>query len=153
MTKLMLVKTDKGWVGGTADDEAEYRKLQRRMKAAKPGKWLRMDASSPRHGKHHRKFFALLNLIVENSETYDTIRKALTAVKLVVGHFDLVVDPSTGEITKQVNSISYESMEQEEFDKFYGEAIDGVLQHILKGMDKNTAEQLMEHIVEGWIAR
>ena len=151
--KMMLVKTEKCWVGATADDEAEYRKFQRRMKSAKPGKWLRMDASSPRHGPQHRKFFALLNLITENSEVYDTVEKALVAVKLVIGFFDMVPDPTTGELHKSLKSISYESMEQEAFEVFYTQAIDGVLQHILPSMDRQKADELLEHIIEGWVAR
>lgn len=149
----MLLKGEKGWHGSTATDEADYRKFQRRMKSAKPGTWMRVQASSPRYGKHHRKFMALLNLITENSETYNTMPKAIVGVKLVVGHFDAHVDPKTGEVIKQVRSISYEAMDQDEFEKFYSDALDGVLQYMLVGMSRETAEALMEHIVEGWIAR
>lgn len=148
--KAMLIKTPKGLRGATDKDQEAWTKFRRRLETLQPGKWLRFEWSSPRHGKHHRKFMALLNLITENSETFDTIPKALVAVKLCVGHFDLMVDPTTGEITKIPRSIAYESMDQEAFDEFYSQAIDAVLQHILPAIDRETADRLLEMIVEGW---
>lgn len=148
--KAMLLRTPSGLRGATPADQDAWSKFRRRLETMKPGKWLRVEFSSPRHGKHHRKFMALLQLIVENSEVYDTIPKALVAVKLCVGHFDLMVDPTTGEISKVPRSISYESMPQEEFDQFYSAAVDGVLQHILPTMDRDTADRLIDMVVEGW---
>lgn len=148
--KAMLLKTPSGLRGATPADQDAWAKFRRRLETMKPGRWLRVEFSSPRHGKHHRKFMALLQLIVENSEVYDTIPKALVAVKLCVGHFDLMVDPTTGEISKVPRSISYESMPQEEFDQFYSQAIDAVLQHVLPTMDRDTADRLMDMVVEGW---
>lgn len=148
--KAILVRTPGGLRGCTPADQDAWAKFRRRLETMKPGKWLRVEFSSPRHGKHHRKFMALMQLVTENSETYDTVAKALVAIKLCVGHFDLMVDPTTGEISKIPRSISYESMPQEEFDAFYNAAIDGVLQHILPQMDEATAHRLMDMIVEGW---
>lgn len=148
--KAMLVKTATGLRGSTTDDHDAWMKFKRRLETLKPGSWLRMEWKSPRNGKHHRKFMAMLHLITENSETYNTIAKALVAVKLCVGHFDLIVDPTTGEITKSPNSISYDSMEQEAFDVFYKQAIDAVLQYILPQLDEAKAYRLMDMIVEGW---
>ena len=148
--KAIVLKTDKGLRGATPKDQEAWTKFRRRLETMKPGTWLRIEASSPRHGKHHRKFMALLNLITENSETYDTIEKALVAVKLIVGHFEPAVHPETGELIQVPKSIAYESMGQEEFEAFYSAAIDGVLQHILPQLDKETAGHLMEMIIEGW---
>lgn len=148
--KAVLIKTPAGLRGSTPADQEAWAKFKRRLETMKAGKWLRFEWSSPRHGKHHRKLMALFQLITENSETYDTVAKALVAVKLCVGHFDLMIDPTTGEIGKVPRSISYESMPQEEFDVFYNSAIDAVLQHILSTMDRATADRLLDMIVEGW---
>jgi hypothetical protein len=90
--KAMLIRTDKGLHGATPDDHAAYAKFKRRLETMQPGKWLRLEWSAPRNGPHHRKMMALLNLITENSETYNTIPKALVAVKLAAGYFDPNVD-------------------------------------------------------------
>lgn len=148
--KVMLLKTDKGLRGSTPADQDAWVKFRRKLETMKPGTWLRMEWARPRNGRHHRKFFALLQLVAENSETYNTTEKALVAVKLVTGHFDLMAHPETGEIMQVPRSISYDSMGQDEFDKFYSAAIDGVLQHILPHLDKEKAERLIDMIVEGW---
>lgn len=148
--KAMLLKTDKGLRGATPEDHAAWAKFRRKLETMKPGTWLRMEWVRPRHPKHHRKFFALLTLVAENSEIYNTTEKALVAVKLVTGHFDLMVHPETGEILQIPKSIAYESMDQDEFDRFYSAAIDAVLQHILPLIDREKADRLLDLIVEGW---
>lgn len=148
--KAMLLKTDKGLRGATPADHDAWTKFRRRLETMKPGTWVRMEWARPRNGQHHRKLFALLQLVSENSEIYDTPEKALVAVKLVTGHFDLMAHPVTGEIMQIPRSISYEAMEQDEFDKFYSAAIDGVLQHILPHLDAEKADRLIDLIIEGW---
>lgn len=148
--KAMLLKTDKGLRGATPADQEAWAKFRRRLETMKPGTWLRMEWARPRHGKHHRKFFALLNLVAENSETYDTTEKALVAVKLVTGYADPIIDPTTGELIQVPRSIAYDAMDQDEFEGFYSAAIDGVLRHILTSMDRDTADRLLEMIIEGW---
>lgn len=149
--KCMVLKTDTGLRGATPDDHAAWTKFRRRLETMKPGTWLRIEATSPRNGKHHRKFMALLNLIAENSETYNTVEKALVAVKLCVGHFEPAIHPATGELIQVPKSIAFESMGQDEFDVFYSAALDAVLQHILPQLDKEKAEHLMDMIIQGWV--
>jgi hypothetical protein len=149
--RAMLLKTPQGLRGATPADHEAWSKFRRRLETMKPGKWLRIEATSPRNGAHHRKMFALLQLVAENSETYNTVEKALVAVKLVVGHFEPAVHPQTGELIQVPKSISYESMDQDAFEAFYSAALDGVLQHILPTMDRETADHLMEVICEGWM--
>lgn len=148
--KAMLISTGKGLRGATPADQELWAKFKRKLETMKPGAWLRMEWSSPRNGPHHRKFMALLHLVTENSETYNTIPKALIAVKLAAGYFDPATDPRTGEIVPIPHSISYDAMPQEDFDVFYSAALDGVLQVILPTMSRETADKLMDMIVEGW---
>ncbi len=148
--RAVLIKTENGLRGSTPADHEAYTKLKRRLERMKPGTWFRMEWAVPRHGAHHRKLFALLALVADNSETYDTTEKALVAIKLVTGYADPVIDPRTGELTQVPQSIAYDSMDQDEFDRFYQAAIDGVLRFILPGMDETTADRLLEMIVEGW---
>lgn len=148
--KAVLIKTAKGLRGCTPVDQNEWAKFCRRLKTMKDGTWLRMQWSRPRNGKHHRKFFALLTLVAENSEVYDTTEKALLAVKLAAGYFDTVPDPRTGEIVPVPQSISYDAMDQDSFERFYSAALDGVLAVVLPTMDRATADQLLTMILEGW---
>lgn len=148
--KAMLLRTPTGLRGATPEDQAQYSKFRRKLETMKPGKWLRLEWSSPRNGPHHRKMFALLSLVAENSETYNTTEKALVAVKLAAGYFDPHIDPKTGEVVPIPQSISFDAMAQEDFDKFYSAALDGVLQIILPHIAPEKADRLLELIVEGW---
>lgn len=148
--KAMLIKTDNGLRGSTNADHEAWAKFKRRLETMKPGTWLRMEWAIPRNGPHHRKLFALLTLVSDNSETYDTTEKALTAVKLVAGYFDWCVHPITGELSQIPQSISFDAMKQHAFDKFYSDAIDGVIRHILPQFDRPQADRLLEMIIQGW---
>lgn len=148
--KAMLLKSPTGLRGATPTDHDMWAKFKRRLETMKPGTWLRMEWSSPRNGPHHRKFMALLSLVAENSEQYNTTEKALNAVKLAAAYYDPFIDPRTGEIIPLVKSISYDAMPQEEFEVFYSAALDGVLQVILPTMSRETADHLLDMIVEGW---
>jgi hypothetical protein len=148
--KAMLLRTPKGLRGATPADHEAYTKFRRQLETMKLGKWLRLEWSSPRNGPHHRKFMALVQLVTDNSEVYDTVAKALVAIKLAAGYFDPAVDPRTGEIVPVVQSISYDAMGQEDFDAFYSAALDGVLQVVLPTMGRETADRLLDMIVEGW---
>lgn len=149
--KAMLIKSPAGLRGSTPADQELWAKFKRKLETMKPGAWLRFEWSSPRNGPHHRKFMALLHLVTENSETYNTIPKALIAVKLAAGYFDPTTDPRTGEIVPIPQSISYDAMGQDEFEVFYSAALDGVLQVILPTMSRETADKLLEMVVEGWV--
>jgi hypothetical protein len=148
--KCLLMRTERGLRGATPEDDLAYRKFRRRLETMRAGQYIRLESSSPRNGKHHRLFMALVHLVTENSERYPTIPQALVAIKLAAAYFDPHVDPRTGEIIPVVHSISYDAMEQDAFDKFYSAALDGVLQTILPTMDRATADKLMDMIVEGW---
>lgn len=150
--KAVLLRTPSGLRGSTPADHDAWTKFKRRLETMKPGTWLRFEWSSPRNGAHHRKFMALLQLVAENSETYNTVEKALIAVKLIAGHFEPAVHPQTGELIQVPKSISYESMSQEDFDVWYDRAIDAVIQYILPTFDRDTADRLLDLIIEGWAA-
>lgn len=148
--KAMLLRTEKGLRGATPTDQEAWAKFKRRLETMKVGTWMRFEWSSPRNGPHHRKFMALVQLVTENSEVYDTVPKALVAIKLAAGYFDPIPDPRTGEIVPALHSISYDAMPQDDFDQFYSAALDGVLQVVLPTMDRATADRLLDMICEGW---
>jgi hypothetical protein len=150
LTSVVLIKTPQGLRGATPVDQEEWAKFNRRQETMQPGKWMRVKWSTPRNGKHHRKFMALVQLVTENSEIYGTVPKALIAIKLAAGYFDAVPDPRTGEIVPVPHSISFDAMEQGDFEAFYSAALDGILAVILPTMDRATADRLLDMIIEGW---
>jgi hypothetical protein len=59
------------------------------MKKAKPGELLIVEARRPRNILHHRKLFALLNLVVDNTDRYPDVETLLFALKIATGHCEV----------------------------------------------------------------
>lgn len=148
--KCLLHKTERGLRGSTPQDHEHWERFKRRLKVMKPGQCMRFEWSSPRNPQHHRLLFALIQLITENSEAYRTTEQALVAIKLAAGYFEPVVDPRTGHVVPVPQSISFEKMGQEDFERFYSAALDGVIQVILPQLGRGDVDELLSMIVEGW---
>jgi hypothetical protein len=104
--------------------------------------------SRPRNVRHHRKFFALLQLVFENQEAYPTVDALLFALKVALGHADLIADMQTGELHPSPKSISFASMDQAEFDAFYNSAVDLFVTKIIPGMNRADLEREVMEFVE-----
>lgn len=153
--KAMLIRTTNGIAGATPEDDQAWSKFKRRLERFKRGEYIKVEWYVPRNPKHHRKLFALITLITENSEVYDTKERALVAIKMAAGFFDLYVDPVTGSLEKVPHSIAYDEMCQDDFDRFYDAAIHGVVTSIVPQMELTDAacRQLLEKIIHGWASR
>lgn len=87
------------------------------------GELVRVKITKARNLKHHKKFFSMLNLVLENQDKYPTQKHLLTAVKLEAGWYEDEAVDVNGKRSYLVKSISFAKMDQVEFDKFYEEAI------------------------------
>lgn len=79
--KLMLMKTSDGvLIPATDHDRDTYDKLRRNTH-------YKADLRKARNPDHHRKGFALINLIFENQEQYTTLEDLLVELKLRAGWY------------------------------------------------------------------
>lgn len=112
------------------------------------GEVYRAEVKMPRNIKFHRKFFTLINLIMENMPedhqltTVDgqplQIRNSddlLWHIKMQVGHYERKVTLG-GKVVYEAKSISFGAMDEAEFDKFYNAAVDAVCKYILPGISR-----------------
>ena len=112
----------------------------------KQGELIRVKTSRVRNSQHHRLFFALLNLVYENQSRYTSMEHMLTALKVALGHCDTVIlkDGSPPYIPK---SISFASMDQDEFNDFYDRTVKLVCMEILPGVkDEILRREVLEMI-------
>lgn len=75
----------------------------------------------PRSPSHHRLFFGLLRKVVENSDLWQDEDELLDAVKIAVGHTK-PVQLLDGTIERRPRSISFASMGQDAFSRFFNRA-------------------------------
>lgn len=110
------------------------------IESMKGGEIVAAEITRPRNLGHHRKFFALVNVVFEAQERYPTRDHLLDAIKIGIGHYDLVPINKKQTVIK-TRSISFARMDQENFEKFYNKAVDHILKAILPGVGRQDLEQ------------
>lgn len=106
-----------------------------------------------RNSKYHRKYFALLQALLDNMpddvkerRNVNTIEGLLIDLKLLLGHYELRVTQE-GNAVFIPKSISFAAMDQLEFQKFYSRTIDIALQYYLIGSDNDAIERMVGAII------
>ena len=128
--KLLLRNTLSGLVPLYPSDFDQKRKL-------KLGEDYEADIKNPRNIGFHKKFFAMLNVGHENTRLempFDTYRKYMT---VKAGFFTAYQTPKG--IYYDPDSISFASMEQDEFEDVYSRVLDKVIEDI--GVTKADVEK------------
>lgn len=93
----------------------------------KLGQVVEMKCRRPRNPQHHRKLFALLGILVENTEDFTSTEDALTAIKAATGHGRWVKIGKAERELFMPDSIAFDAMAQDEFETFYDRAIAAVI--------------------------
>lgn len=115
------------------------------MKKVKAGTVLRVEVKRPRNPLHHRKFMALVQLIQESSDRYNSVEDVLVAIKLRTGWYREHVT-ANGELVYVPKSIAFDAMDQTKFEQFYSQAIDAALD-MVPGMVRLDMEQAIDRIM------
>lgn len=87
------------------------------------GEVIQCELNKPRNLAHHRKFWALLNVVWQSSGDWSSPYGLLIELKVRLGHVQQVLIRETGEIVHVPKSISFAQMDQTEFDSFYERAL------------------------------
>lgn len=94
----------------------------------KLGQVVQLTGRRPRNAGHHRKFFALLGVLVDNTEQFASVEDALIAVKAALGHGRWVkAHPRAEREIFIPDSIDFASMSQDDFEPFYEAAIAAII--------------------------
>tara|TARA_R100000900_G_scaffold116787_3_gene91748 strand:- start:967 stop:1386 length:420 start_codon:yes stop_codon:yes gene_type:complete len=112
-------------------DEASQQALSR----LKADGYVVAHISQPRNLKHHRLFYALMRKVFENQERFKTIDEMIIAIKVGIKHCDQY-PLKNGNVCYIPKSISFEKMEQLEFNEFFDRAINLIIKDIIPNTDK-----------------
>lgn len=122
------------------------------VRAVQPGKAVMGEFKGARNPRQHRLFFALMKVLVDNTpaewfmgDTEIARRAILTDTR----EFTLWVHPITGEVRQELNSMKYESMTQEHFNRFFNRALYVICNDYLKGADMDAVRQEVYAMVDG----
>lgn len=92
----------------------------------------------PRNIFHHRKLFALLNLVCNNLDAPVTPEQLLTVIKIRTGHVDVI--KTTKGVIEIPKSISFAAMDQTAFEQFWDKAVDFIVVNVLPGVNRQELE-------------
>lgn len=148
-----------------ADDEAANYLFQ-----CKQGQVVKAKISKPRNMAFHRKYFALMKYAFEHwnlpeislqgrpiskdndiyyyngqkiEKNYKTFRKN---IQILAGFGDPIFTLN-GDVRFESKSISFGSMEADDFDKLYNSVINVILKHVLKNYTKDDLDQVVAEIL------
>lgn len=133
MTDIALTRTLSGLA--PADDHA--REILKRWPI---GETLKADVRKPRALRTLKRWWVLCNLVSANSDQFKTPDMVHQYLKLRAGHCDQIIAQSTGEIYLIPSSISFDALDETEFQDVWRRAVDVVLQDILPGVSERDLE-------------
>lgn len=133
MTAILMKRALSGLV---PDDDAARDALRK----VPVGNVVAIDIRRPRHHKNLRRWWALMNLIAQNSDTIKSPEQAHDLVKILAGHCTHVVSKSTGEVYMVADSIAFGRLNEDEFQEVWSRAIKAVSEHVLPGITDTEIE-------------
>lgn len=130
---------------------AHERDLERLQKFKNSGLYT-VEIKLTRNPSFHRKMFAFFNFCFEHwsadnaglecldeSSQFDRFRKDLT---ILAGFYEQTVRLN-GEVRTEAKSLSFSSMEQDEFERCYKAMITAAIRYIFRSCDKETENRLL----------
>lgn len=108
---------------------------------------VQVEIKQPRNIKHHRKFWALANLVAENQEHYETAEQVVAALKAATGHCDWFPMKDGEHMVAIPKSIAFHKMDQIEFNQFYDRCIAVIARHFLPGVQGDALRSEVEELL------
>jgi len=137
----VFIKQNGGLFPADADAEEAFGKMR-------DGARYLVNLHRPRNVDHHRKLFAVLNVVQDNSDRWPTTETLLEDLKMSTGLFETRVNSLTGIPYVVAKSISFSSMSQDEFEQWFNRAVDLICKQVLQ-MDKEYLLEIIDDILAG----
>jgi len=144
--KLNLIKTPNGDLRpATETDRAVVRRWT-------PGDMVTAEVKRPRSNELHAFYFHLLRMVHENSEwvqerwpDFETFRER---IQMQAGYFEEVVNFS-GKVSYRPKSVSYSSMDQDEFLDLVNKVKGIIIKHIWPNLTHDELDRMVEEFRQG----
>jgi hypothetical protein len=106
---------------------------------------IEFEAKRPRNAQFHKKYFALLQIIVDNTD-YINVDQVLILMKLKLGYYNTIIN-TNGKVVYEPKSISFASMDEFTFHKFYNDTIDVLLRDFLPNWQNEDTQKVIDQVV------
>lgn len=131
---------------GTNTFETESAEDFKKSLKLKPGDFIQIETWKPRSMEYHRKYFSMINTVLyflPEGEQYDRFRNIdylRKELQIMCGEVDIHITMD-GEQQLIPKSISFKSMEAEEFDRLYRLSLDAALKYLLHDLTEEQFEK------------
>ena len=136
--KIRLEKHGGVLIPSLPEDELALERIKR-------GQIVETELKRPRNAKFHKKYFALLGIVLENTK-YDTNEQLLHLIKLKLGHYETIIN-TNGKVIYIPKSISFSSMYDDDFNKFYNNTVNIVLRDFLTNWQDSDIQNAIDQVV------
>lgn len=120
----------------------EDQEAQDAMAKIKHGDLVHVEVKRTRNLKHHRLYWALVNLVFDNQEKFATPQQIHNALKEAAGLYETQMRLD-GRPMRVLSSTSFEDMDQGAFAKYYDQCCDILAKVFLPGV---TSQQLKREV-------
>ena len=100
----------------------------------------------PRNPQHHRLYWALLGLAVDNSEMFEDTEQLHFMLKVATGHVREFINPD-GQVFYEPKPTDFASMGQDDFNAYFDKCVKVICQRVIPGMsDEDLKAEALEMI-------
>jgi hypothetical protein len=139
VTEVFLKRT---LTGLAADDDHAVEILKRWPL----GERVKADIRKPRAHRSLRRWWVLCTLVSQNSEQFKSPEMAHAYLKIRTGHAVPIVNKATGETFLIPDSISYDAIDELEFENIWTRAVQVIAEEIL-GTGREEIEMEIQRLV------
>lgn len=111
------------------------------------GRIVKVEYRQPRNLAWHNRYWALCQMVADNSEQYGSADEVSDHLKILAGHCTVVARVDTGELDRLPKSISFSAMDQGQFEDFWRRAVKAVCENILPGVTEAAVEDELLNLI------
>jgi hypothetical protein len=116
------------------------------LRAIANGSLIQIEIKRPRNVQHHRKYWALVSIVAQNTERYPDAETVHEAIKIAVGLRTQIQLPD-GTVGYIPGSIAFHKMDQDAFSIFYDRVCDAVAKYFLPGVNSEDLKREVESMI------
>jgi len=115
------------------------------VRRLKDGDLAKGDFTKSRSLGHHRKYWKLLAIVVDNSDAFDSPEQVHLFIKATLGRGTWWKPEKATRAIFIPDSTSFGKMDQEAFQRFYNEAVQVIIRHMLPHLDADQLDAIVEN--------
>lgn len=143
--KLQLIKARSNQLK-PANPEAE-----RYLQKVPYNEQVSVEIRRPRNPQFHKKFFAMLQMVYDNQETYTTFDAFRDEVVMRAGFWEQHVH-LTGNVSYKAKSLAYEAMDEGEFADLFDKCAEVLMEYFLPDTKRHALEEAILDFITDYAA-